>query len=428
MKISTIVSPFGDLLPRRLGLYALPAALACGLLLSPGGAPLYGGVTTEGAAVAGTEQPLEDFEAEVRQLASAVDAISKRYAAGDAVETSFKELIEHWEGVEIHEAIEAKAIYLYPPIWQGIFSMKKAAEKEASPAEMTRACERTKGALWQALGGLRALAEQPAATPLHVGRHATEIHDHEGHGLGVLAHTEPTNNRIELTGDDNMRYNKTHFVVRTGEPVTLRFKNIGELPKEVMGHNVVILDRGTAVEPFGIAAASASENDYIPTDPAHAKSVLAHTELLGGGEADSITFTLEDAGEYPFLCSFTAHFRLMQGTIEAVAAADAEPVGLILRQLRSALEIYEKGDAKEAETRVLAAYINVFEGLEGDLIEIDPELVSQLELDFNAGLPSLFQEGAPVSEVRAYYEKMEARLQKAKRFLDQAEVERSSVF
>ena len=99
-----------------------------------------------------------------------------------------------------------------------------------------------------------------------------------------------------------------------------------------------------------------------------------------------------------------------------------------MRQLRSALEIYEKGDAKEAETRVLAAYINVFEGLEGDLIEIDPELVSQLELDFNAGLPSLFQEGAPVSEVRAYYEKMEARLQKAKRFLDQAEVERSSVF
>ena len=41
-------------------------------------------------------------------------------------------------------------------------------------------------------------------------------------------------------------------------PIFLTLGLVGALPKEVMGHNVVVLDQGTAIEPFGLAAAEAS--------------------------------------------------------------------------------------------------------------------------------------------------------------------------
>jgi|GEM_PF-1116237 len=367
---------------------------------------------------------LEEFATEVTALSGEVDAITQAYADGKPLEAAFKELIVHWEAVDIHEAIETEAIYLYPPIWQGIFAMKKTEEKKGSSADMTHAGERTKAALWQGLGGLRAVAHNGHSASMSMGavHNSDEVH---GRGAQAIA---PAVNHIELAADDNMRYDKTHFVVRAGEPVTLQFRNIGELPAEVMGHNVVVLNRGTSVEPFGIAAAKAAENDYIPTDTENAANIVAHTELLGGGDMDEITFTLEEPGNYPFLCSFTAHFRLMQGSIQAVGASTLTPVEMILEQLNSALEAYRKGDPAAAEALVLNAYFNIFEGLEGDLIERDPELVTQLELDFNAGLPTLFKEGAPDAEVQQQFEAMRSRLITAKRLLQQAEAERPPVF
>jgi len=372
----------------------------------------------------GLDGQLEKFAAEVTALSDEVDAITQAYVDGKPLDASFKELIAHWEAVHIHEAIEAEAIYLYPPIWQGIFAMKKTAEKKGATTDMALAGERTKSAFWQALGGLRAIAHNEHAAPMDMAA-AHDTDEVDGSGAQAIA---PAVNLIELTGDDNMRYNKTHFVVRAGEPVTLRFKNIGELPAEVMGHNVVVLNRGTPVERFGIAAAKAPENDYIPTGAENAASIVAHTELLGGGEMDEISFTLEEPGDYPFLCSFTAHFRLMQGSIRAVSESEIDPVDMIEEQLRFALEAYRKGDPAAAEALVLKTYNTVFEGLEGDLIERDPELVTQLELDFNAGLPSLFQEGAPESEVQMQYEAMCSRLKTAKRLLKEAESERKPIF
>lgn len=122
-------------------------------------------------------------------------------------------------------------------------------------------------------------------------------------------------NEIALEGNDLMQYNKTLFRVKAGEPVKLAFSNVGEMPKESMGHNVVVLQPGTDLPAFGGEAIKAVDSEYIPAT--FASSIIAHTKLLGPGETDAIEFTLDSKGVYLFVCSFPGHYGVMQGKIVA---------------------------------------------------------------------------------------------------------------
>ncbi len=135
-------------------------------------------------------------------------------------------------------------------------------------------------------------------------------------GAAGVALADHHGNKIEITANDTMQFNSKAFEVAAGKEVTLVFKNLGNLPKAAMGHNVVILKPGTATATYGMAAVSAAASEYIPQDDANKALVVAHTKLLGPGEEDTITFTLEP-GEYPFVCSFPGHFGLMNGVITA---------------------------------------------------------------------------------------------------------------
>lgn len=42
---------------------------------------------------------------------------------------------------------------------------------------------------------------------------------------------------VEITGDDFMKFNITSFEAKPRQKVTVRLKNIGELPKEATAHN-----------------------------------------------------------------------------------------------------------------------------------------------------------------------------------------------
>ncbi len=112
-----------------------------------------------------------------------------------------------------------------------------------------------------------------------------------------------------------MQFDKDLFRVESGEEITLTLKNVGELPKESMGHNVVVLVPGTDIASFGADATGAKDNDYIPEDADDV--IVAHTDLLGPGEETTITFTIDEPGVYPFLCSFPGHFGSMKGEIVA---------------------------------------------------------------------------------------------------------------
>ena len=104
---------------------------------------------------------------------------------------------------------------------------------------------------------------------------------------------------LELTGNDQMQYDKKELTVVAGQNVTLKFEHVGKLPEVAMGHNVVILKSGTELAPFAMKCAPAKDHDYIAQDEESQSLIIAHTEMIGGGEKTEVTFTAPEAGQYP---------------------------------------------------------------------------------------------------------------------------------
>lgn len=106
----------------------------------------------------------------------------------------------------------------------------------------------------------------------------------------------------------------------------------------------------------------------------------------------------------------------------------AEAIDAIITELEEAVSAYEHGNTSKAEDLIAGAYIQRFEGLEGDLIEQNAELVRSLEKDFNATLPLAMKRNAPASELRDELARMISDLETAERLLVEAEESRSDVF
>ncbi len=117
--------------------------------------------------------------------------------------------------------------------------------------------------------------------------------------------------KLVIEGNDLMQFNLSELRVPAGSTVELTLKHVGKQTREIMGHNLVILNQGVDPMEFGMAAAQDKENDYLP--PSLKDQVLVHTKLIGGGEEDTITFQAPAAGTYDFLCSFPGHFAMMKG-------------------------------------------------------------------------------------------------------------------
>ena len=83
------------------------------------------------------------------------------------------------------------------------------------------------------------------------------------------------------------------------------------MPLNVMGHNFILLKKGTDVKDFALKANRAPETGYIPADMKDA--VIAATETIGGGQESAIEFDAPEAGEYDFICSFPGHYAMMKG-------------------------------------------------------------------------------------------------------------------
>lgn len=115
---------------------------------------------------------------------------------------------------------------------------------------------------------------------------------------------------VVLTGNDLMQYDKNEIRVKAGQKVKLTLRHIGKMDINVMGHNVVILKQGVVPSEFAAKAATEKDNGYIPPGT---EDVLAHTDLIGGGQVTTIEFDAPPAGTYDFICTFPAHFALMQG-------------------------------------------------------------------------------------------------------------------
>lgn len=121
--------------------------------------------------------------------------------------------------------------------------------------------------------------------------------------------------QVTIGGNDQMQYTVHEFSVEAGQEVELTFVHEGNLPVEAMGHNVVILPAGEDYVAFAQKVQSEGgrlENDYLPESMR--EGLIAHTDMVGGGETSTVRFTApETPGEYPYLCTFPAHYATMNG-------------------------------------------------------------------------------------------------------------------
>ncbi|MGH7990421.1 MAG: plastocyanin/azurin family copper-binding protein [Limisphaerales bacterium] len=138
----------------------------------------------------------------------------------------------------------------------------------------------------------------------------------KGESSGGGSQDRPSIVTVHLTANDQIEYDKTTFTVPAGATVKLIFQNVGTLPITIMGHDVVILKKSEDVMKFGgelMSHGANSANNFLPASMRD--RVLAHTDLIGGGQTTSITFTAPPAGTYPYLCTFPGHFVSMHGTM-----------------------------------------------------------------------------------------------------------------
>lgn len=131
----------------------------------------------------------------------------------------------------------------------------------------------------------------------------------ETSGAEVAGDMEESAIEIVLSSNDQMQYDKNEIIVEEGQKVTIVLKHTGTMAKTAMGHNFVLLALGTDIASFAEKAIAAGDNGYIP----EGDEVIAHTDVIGGGETTSVTFTAPEAGEYDFICSFPGHYGQMKG-------------------------------------------------------------------------------------------------------------------
>lgn len=122
--------------------------------------------------------------------------------------------------------------------------------------------------------------------------------------------------KATVDSNDMMQFtSKSIEVDKSCKTFTVELKHIGTLPKNVMGHNLVVSKasdvQGVATDGMGAGI----DKDYLKEGDAR---IIAHTKVIGGGETTSLTFDatkLDAAEKYKFFCSFPGHVAMMQGDL-----------------------------------------------------------------------------------------------------------------
>ena len=112
-----------------------------------------------------------------------------------------------------------------------------------------------------------------------------------------------------------MKFDKATLEVKAGAKVMLLFRN----EKCPLQHNFLLINPGKLNDVGALADKmltdpQAMAKHYTPESP----EVLAHsTKLIGLGQSDLIEFTAPATpGDYPYLCTFPGHWRMMNGVLK----------------------------------------------------------------------------------------------------------------
>ncbi|MGE9267977.1 MAG: hypothetical protein ACQKBY_07755 [Verrucomicrobiales bacterium] len=115
---------------------------------------------------------------------------------------------------------------------------------------------------------------------------------------------------------------------------------------------------------------------------------------------------------------------------EAVEKAGdpVETLTVILDKLDRIMAKSAERDFEASKEMVHDTYLNLFEGVEGALIELDAKLVADLEKDFNVVLPKLIEDEAPLAEIKKATEASKGKIEKARDLLKKASKETKDAF
>ena len=137
--------------------------------------------------------------------------------------------------------------------------------------------------------------------------------------LLALASTQVFAAECSVTVDstDQMTYTSKEFTVdKSCKAFTVKLTHSGNLPKNVMGHNLVISKTADMQAIATEGMAQGLDKDYLKADDAR---IIAHTKMIGAPEKeDTVTLDLsklEAGGDYSFFCTFPGHVAMMKGKV-----------------------------------------------------------------------------------------------------------------
>jgi azurin len=174
----------------------------------------------------------------------------------------------------------------------GMLAEKKVTTS-TKPAPGTKAFEEWMAAQ-AAEAAAAAAAAAPPETPAAGGGEVTKLH-------------------LDAIPGGVMKYKQTELTVKAGAKVVLTFVN-----PDIMQHNFLLLKPGTKEKVGALADALLANPDamkmgFIP----ESDDILAHTKLVNPAGTEILKFTAPaEPGDYPYICTFPGHWRLMFGTLK----------------------------------------------------------------------------------------------------------------
>ncbi len=139
-----------------------------------------------------------------------------------------------------------------------------------------------------------------------------------------LTKQEPVDPNVEVvrlkTVREEMRYDKKEFTVTAGKTIEIVLEN-----PDAMQHNLVI-GKPKSMEIIGaaadklITAKDGADKNYVPSIP----QIIAATPLVNPDQTYRLKFTAPATpGDYPFVCTFPGHWRIMNGVMKVVKSGQA---------------------------------------------------------------------------------------------------------
>ncbi|MCE7043607.1 PVC-type heme-binding CxxCH protein [Dyadobacter sp. CY312] len=138
----------------------------------------------------------------------------------------------------------------------------------------------------------------------------------ESYGLKEEAPVDPNVQIVKIKAiREEMKFDITEFTAVAGKTVEIVFEN-----PDAMQHNIVVGKPkstniiGTAADKM-ITAKDGAEKNYVPSIP----QIIAASPLVNPGQTFRLRFVVPDVpGDYPYVCTFPGHWRLMTGVMKVV--------------------------------------------------------------------------------------------------------------